>query len=343
MSDDTVRGPNRRRRLHVSVLLLTLVAVVALAAPACSGSGNVAAGLVVEEACHLNSDCASGLICALGACRAMCETAADCGMGGTCVDNGDVAVCRYADENNTACDKPSDCPAPLACASDYRCRNLCDTAADCNVLGITGRVCAKDAQGVYYCAQPSEVSNGTLVATPPPGAPKTRVVEPDGGLGVIPPADAAAAIETVIGPSGGTLGIGASSITIPPGALASDLSISITPVAAPIPGATGQVFEIEPSGTHFSVAATVTLSYASTDLGGLPSSDFAVSTVVGGAWVTLAGQNWDAVTQTISGTTMHLSPYALVQQTSDAGGSDATVGDASEDASEDATPDREEQ
>ncbi len=76
----------------------------------------------------------------------------------------------YADENNTPCNKESECPSPLACAADYRCRNLCSTNDDCNVLGITDRVCAKDANGYDYCAIPSEVTNGTITAPPPPGA-----------------------------------------------------------------------------------------------------------------------------------------------------------------------------
>jgi hypothetical protein len=72
----------------------------------------------------------------------------------------------------------SDCAPPLACASDYRCRNLCATNADCNVYGAKGRVCAKDANGVDYCANPNEVMNGTLTAAPPMGAPDATVIEP---------------------------------------------------------------------------------------------------------------------------------------------------------------------
>jgi hypothetical protein len=154
-----------------------LVATLAVLAPACS-SKNVASGLVAQEACHQNSECAQGLLCALGACRAMCSTAADCGSGGTCVSSGAVAVCQYAAENNTACEKESDCPAPLACASDYRCRNLCTTAADCNVLGISGRVCATDANGVLYCADPPDVTNGAITAAPPAGHGSDPVMEP---------------------------------------------------------------------------------------------------------------------------------------------------------------------
>jgi len=322
-----------RHRIPLLTLLLVFAAWLVLAAPACSTSTSVAASLVAEEACHLNSDCAPGLLCALGACRAMCMTAADCNTadqtGGTCVDNGDVAVCRYADENNTPCSKQADCPAPLACASDYRCRNLCDTSADCNVLGITGRVCAKDAQGVYYCAQPSEVSMGDLVVAPPPGAPtSTLVLEPDGGIGVVRGADAAApgAIETMVGPIGGALGIGAATLIIPSGALDGEVVISIRPIPAPVSGVfLGSVFDIEPSGTQFKLPVTVTLSYANTNLGGLPSSAFAVSTVVGGAWKALPGLIRDANAQTISGTTTHLSPYALVEQKVTVGGPDASM------------------
>jgi len=135
-----------------------------------------------------------------------------------------------------------------------------------------------------------------------------------------------------VGPGGGTLGIGAAAITIPPGALTADVPVSIAPIAAPVPGASGQVFEIEPSGTQFNTPATVTFSYANYDLAGLPPSAFAVSTVVGGAWQALPGQTLDANAQTISATTMHLSPYGLVAQAQggsqppDASAPDATVG-----------------
>ena len=179
MNRDIAPTPSLHGQRYLVSLVLALAALVTLAAPACSGSSNVAAGLAAEEACHQNSDCARGLFCALGACRAQCKSPADCGTGGICIDNGDVAVCQYADENNTPCNKESDCPSPLACASDYRCRNLCSTNDDCNVLGISGRVCAKDANGVDYCAIPAEVTNGTITAPPPPGAmTSTPVMEP---------------------------------------------------------------------------------------------------------------------------------------------------------------------
>jgi hypothetical protein len=155
-----------------------LVLGASLAAAVTPGCSHSNLGASAEQSCQLNSDCERGLICALGRCRVQCATDADCGDGGACVDNGDVAVCQSPADHDTPCDNESQCPAPLACASDYRCRNLCTTSADCNVLGITGRVCAKDANGVDYCADPSEVTNGTITAPPPPGAPDGGVIEP---------------------------------------------------------------------------------------------------------------------------------------------------------------------
>src|SRR5271165_6973172 len=159
-----------------------VVWAAALAAPACSSS----AATPAEASCSLNSDCARGLICALGKCRSQCVNAGDCPVAGSsCIDDGRNPVCQTPTEKNTPCMKEADCSTPLACASDYRCRNLCLSDAECNVLGISGRVCAKDQKGVDYCADPSEVSNGVISVAPPPGAPSTPVAEPEGGASAI--------------------------------------------------------------------------------------------------------------------------------------------------------------
>jgi hypothetical protein len=179
MNNDTVRTLSGSWRRHAAALISFLSVALTLAAPACNSSKDVASGLELEQQCKQNSDCARGLLCALGSCRAMCSSAADCMAGGACIATETIAVCQYPDEKNKPCNKESDCPSPLACASDYRCRNLCASNDDCNVLGIVNRVCAKDANGVEYCADPPEVSGGQIVAPPPPGAPDTGVMEPD--------------------------------------------------------------------------------------------------------------------------------------------------------------------
>ena len=168
---------SRSRRVAAS-LIVVLASVVALAAPACSSS-DVASKLYLP--CAQNSDCNNALICALGVCRPICKTIADCGNGGTCVTDSKMhAVCQSPIENNTACSLQSDCKAPLACASDFRCRNICVGDMDCNALGISGRTCATDASGKRYCADPSvpgEVSDGGMITqSPPPGAEDAAMV-----------------------------------------------------------------------------------------------------------------------------------------------------------------------
>jgi hypothetical protein len=288
-----------------AALFLSLFAIfTVLDAPGCS-SDDAAARRKLFDSCSLNSDCVSGLICALGKCRNQCVSSVDC-AGGTCVTDGKNAVCLSAAEENKPCARVSDCPSPLACAADYRCRNLCASDADCDVLGVIGRACAKDAQGVDYCADVSEVRAGAIASQPPPGAPSTPVVEPafDAGL-------ESGAVELPIGSNGGTFGVDGVSVTIPPGALDHDITLSITPIAAPIAGSIGQAFEIGPTGTQFMQPALITFGYTDAELNGSPPSAFAVDTVVGGAWEPVSPPIVDPFTHTIAGTTMHLSPYAL--------------------------------
>jgi ligand-binding sensor domain-containing protein len=168
-----------RKAPRAAAVACAVSCLCALIAPACSSKNSANSALTAP--CSLSSDCSAGLVCALGRCRTPCVTAVDCGNGGSCITDGRSAVCQPAPEKNMPCDRLTDCPVPLACASDYRCRNLCATDGDCNILGITGRVCAKDANGVLYCADPPEVSNGAIVAQPPAGHPTTPVVEPDAG------------------------------------------------------------------------------------------------------------------------------------------------------------------
>jgi hypothetical protein len=87
--------------------------------------------------------------------------------------------------------------------------------------------------------------------------------------------------------------------------------VSITPIASPVAGAVGPVFEIGPTGTQFKTPVTIALAYTVAELGGAPAGTFAVSTVVGDAWRPLASPAIDPASSTLSGTTVHLSPYAL--------------------------------
>jgi hypothetical protein len=301
---------------------MNLACLAVLAAAACSND-DAATGRKLFEACSLNSDCAAKLVCALGKCRNQCVSSVDC-SGGTCVTDGKNAVCESAAEANKPCSRQVDCPAPLACASDYRCRNLCDSDADCDVFGVTDRVCAKDGQGVEFCADVSQVKFGAIATSPPPGAPGASVEEP-----VFDAAIDSGAVELPIGANGGTFGVDGITVSVPPGALDHDITISITPIDPPVPGALGQAFEIGPTGTHFSQPILITFAYSDAQLDGSAPTAYAVDTVVNGAWQPVSSPIVDPFTHTIAGTTTHLSPYALATSTGAFAGDSATGGDDS--------------
>ncbi len=319
------RSPERSYRASAAAWLVGAALASSLAVPACSSSKTPAA-----NGCSLNSDCSMGLICALGICRGECVTAADCATGGSCIDDGRYPVCQPAAEKNTPCTHQADCPTPLACASDYRCRNLCESDADCNVLGIKGRACAEDTNGVRYCADPGESANGVLITKPPPGAPSTPVVEPEGGAGAIVAAlPSGVLIATSVGPAGGVVGIDGVTVTIPANALSATLTLTIQRSGQTGPNGTiGEVFEIGPTGTTFSAPVTIAFDYTDSEVAGLAPSDFAVETIgsdSGLGWTPLSQIVVDVYAHTIAGQTTHLSPYALVQQ----GVTMGTIGDAS--------------
>jgi predicted outer membrane repeat protein len=144
----------------------TLLLVLIFGLSACQNE-DVASKLPI--ACALNSDCRLGLVCAIGRCRKPCAEARDCGEGGSCVSDGLSAVCQPLEEKERPCNYQGDCPLPLACAGDYRCRNQCRGDDDCNMFGIADRRCALDDRGVSFCAEPAEVDGGVLVSEPPVG------------------------------------------------------------------------------------------------------------------------------------------------------------------------------
>ena len=114
----------------------------------------------------------------------------------------------------------------------------------------------------------------------------------------------------MVSASGGELKTndGSLAVQVPSGALDADLMMTAESAPAPASGAVGTVFEIGPTGTQFKQPVTIALSY-----GAEAPSDLRVATYADGAWQVLANYAVDADHHTISGTTMHLSPYALVR------------------------------
>jgi hypothetical protein len=91
------------------------------------------------------------------------------------------------------------------------------------------------------------------------GGPDASETGPDGvGSDAIPPA-----VTQTVGAAGGSVQAPGAVLTIPAGALASDVVISVTPDAASVPPeytAFSPVFRFEPSGTTFLMPVTITLT-----------------------------------------------------------------------------------
>ena len=118
-----------------------------------------------------------------------------------------------------------------------------------------------------------------------------------------------------IGATGGTVGAITDGrgmvLTIPAGALTQMVSFTITPIASPVKGAFGQVYDIEPSGTQFAVPVTLKFPYTTAELGSTPPTKVAVNTVVSSAWQPISAPAVDTAAQTIAGTTTHLCDFGL--------------------------------
>ena len=108
-----------------------------------------------SRSCKFNSDCTGSQVCKMGTCGDSCHTSADCPAGQSCLTAADqTKVCQLPSE--TRCAFNSDCPAPLVCAVDQRCRSQCQDNVDCPL----GQVCTT----TRVCAEPSQVdSNNNLI------------------------------------------------------------------------------------------------------------------------------------------------------------------------------------
>lgn len=122
---------------------------------------------------------------------------------------------------------------------------------------------------------------------------------------------------TVIGPAGGTViaAGGNARITIPAGALATPLPISVTLLSSP-PSPTGVVantaYELGPTGTTFS--APVTLEFKYPYSGGVDSSRalYRLARYTSGSWVPLPGSSGSQTGNRVIAQTSSFSSYGIV-------------------------------
>jgi hypothetical protein len=101
-------------------------------------------------------------------------------------------------------------------------------------------------------------------------------------------------------------------MSIPAGAVNGDVTVTVTPESSPPAGAVGVVYDIGPTGTVFNFPVTMVFHYGSADIGGAPPANLRAATYGSSAWQILAGGKVDTTAKTVSGTTMHLSPYSEI-------------------------------
>lgn len=115
-----------------------------------------------------------------------------------------------------------------------------------------------------------------------------------------------------LGPEGGELSLGAVTLRVPAGALATTVTLRIEPTVPARAGAIGVAYELGPSGTTFAVPATVAFRFDAAAVPGGDPSRLAVAVLSADGWRPLAATAVDPVGGTVSGQTSHLSIYALI-------------------------------
>lgn len=120
----------------------------------------------------------------------------------------------------------------------------------------------------------------------------------------------------VIGAGGGTLisTDGRVGITVPPGALAGDTTISITPIENKAHGGIGIAYRFEPDGQTFAQPATLTFGFTPEELAGSsPEILGAAFQTAAGYWQWLGTPTVDAIANTIAVSTTHFTDMSLVR------------------------------
>jgi hypothetical protein len=125
----------------------------------------------VGEGCLLNSDCNNPLSCTFGKCHTACQQTLDCPSGERCVKIATGNVCQQKDE--VECTYSSECPQPLKCAVDSKCRVACVRDPDC----LSSQQCVS-----HVCADKDQIDpeSHDLMHTNPQGG--WNGTDDDGGV-----------------------------------------------------------------------------------------------------------------------------------------------------------------
>jgi hypothetical protein len=104
----------------------------------------------VADACHENSDCATGLVCALGACREPCTTSADCepsSIAWSCEN----MVCVPPNSGSSTSDASTCCALSTTAALPSRCATMAGGPVATCTSPDTWACDPDDAGGAFTC------------------------------------------------------------------------------------------------------------------------------------------------------------------------------------------------
>jgi hypothetical protein len=138
------------KRTFRPAVALAVVCAPFVAAAGCSSDSSSAAAIreaELAEACLINTDCKSPLVCAFKKCHVQCTTSRDCPMSERCVSSDKpFFVCQLPGEEK--CSYTSQCPGAEVCGADGKCRDQCMVDRDCT----QNQKCAQRT-----CAEPEEL------------------------------------------------------------------------------------------------------------------------------------------------------------------------------------------
>lgn len=95
------------------------------------GAMGGACQLPQESECTLTSQCGPRLECRFGTCTTACVDDRDCPPGASCQFDDETSANACVEPIAELCIYDSDCPEPLICGDDQRCRLECRNERDC--------------------------------------------------------------------------------------------------------------------------------------------------------------------------------------------------------------------
>jgi hypothetical protein len=117
----------------------------------------------------------------------------------------------------------------------------------------------------------------------------------------------------LIGPAGGTLtsADGVFELVVPPGALASEVELRLTPISNEAPLGIGGALRLEPDGTQFATPAQLVFHYENMIAGTSPELLLVATQTADGYWQPTAPLAVDADAQTATATIEHFSDWTV--------------------------------